>query len=301
MYGRLLFALVAALSIGHLNSSARSMPLSDARGGLPPGFLRMLDRHDPGQSYSATDARATGYAAALGPTKVPADAFENAASRGLASLAASGRPPSLKELIATAGLGAGLYSSFEDAAAQQSPAGTGPTMRDLAQVLVNRPEPLPDGKNGGAGRPSRGGYSLFNAIMETQLDADFIEAATEVVTPTVTADGVIALSFMGLREFAFIVSPVTNRIQVMDFATGTTVTLSRSAYDQRPQPEPFSSAQQMPHRPQVQMLAPRLTMHAVLTKAKRFLSGYVLHPFTLGSLALFSIFWLVLRMARRAG
>lgn len=291
MYGRLLLASVAALSIGHLNS-VRSMPLSDARGGVLPGFLRMVDRHDPGQFYNATDA---------GTTEVPADAFENAASRGVASLAASERPPGLEEMIATAGLGSGLYSSFEDAAAQQLPVGTGPTIRDLAQVLVNRPEPLPDSNNGGAGRPGRGGYSLFNAIMETQLDADFIEVATEVVTPTVTADGVIALSFLGLREFAFVVSPVTNRIQVMDFQTGTTVTLSRSAYDQRPQPEPLSSAQQRPHRPRLQTLAPALMMRAVLAKTKRFFSGYVLHPFTLGFMALFAIFWLVLRMARRAG
>lgn len=300
MYGSLLFALVAALSIGHLNS-ARSMPISDARGSLPPGFLRMLDRHDPGQVYNATDAGTTGYAPALGPAEAPADAFENAASRGLASLAASERPPSLEELIATASLGTGLYSSFEGAAAQQSPAATGPTVRDLAQVLVNRPEPLPDANNGSAGRRGPGGHSLFNVIMETQLDADFVEAATEVVTPTVTADGVIALSFLGLRDFAFVVSPVTNRIQVMDFQTGTTVTLSRSAYDQRPQPEPFSSAQQTPHRPQGQTLVPRLTMREVLTHTKRFFSGYVLHPFTLGFLSLFSIFWLVLRMARRAG
>ena len=47
-------------------------------------------------------------------------------------------------------------------------------------------------------------------------------------------------------------------------------------------------------------LSPRLTVKQFLYRTRQFFSTYVLHPFTLGSLLLFAIFWVVLRIGRRS-
>ena len=299
----LLFLLVTALSFDHV-TAAQAMPLRNGGDDAAAGFLRALDRHDFAGQDSARGTTSPGNAAALDTTALPADAFEHAASRGLASIATGEKTLNLEELIAVAGLGTGLYASpAEEAEAgtvfgaetPEATGGTGITVRNLAHVVVNRADPPEERKGGGGSAPSSGGYSLLNAVMEAQLDADFVETAAKIVTPTVTTDGVIALTFLGLRDFAFIASPVTNKMQIMDFKTGTTITLSHSADGAA-----FPSQQQSLRPAQDQPGAPRVSVHELVSKAKQFLFGYVLHPFALGALALFSIFWLLLRTARRA-
>jgi len=299
MSGRLSLVLVVALSIAHHNP-AQSALLNASSGDLAYRALRVLERHNATNGYGAADGEAMDLPVADFAASLSRDAFEHAASHGLASLATVRRPLTLEETIALASLGGGLFSSSNDTAATQPSDDPGVTLRDLAHLVVNRPESSPNGSQAQqpAPRQRRGGFSLFNAIMATQLNAQFIETAAEVVTPTVTMDGLIALSFLGLRDFAFVVSPLTNRIQVMDFETGTMVTLSRRGYEQALQPESFSSPQQ--EVPQRRATAPTLTVQMVLAYAKRFISTYVLHPFTVGSMALFSIFWIVLRIGRRA-
>lgn len=309
MYGSFPFVLVSVLVALHAGA-AQAVPLTELPRRLPAALLRALDQQGPGD-FDAPKAAGIAGGAGLSETELPKNAFENAASRGLESLAGSGKAPSLEELMAVASAAAGVYSVSSAASdpgallgpgADESSNEKGITVRDLAQVLVNRVElPIEQNPAPASARPAgAGGYSLFNAVMEAQLEADFIETAMEVVTPTITADGVVALDFLGLLDFAFIMSPVTNRIQVTDFTTGTTITLNQSADREASQPDRFGGSDVSQPSQRVRTAAPRLTVKQFLYRTRQFFSTYVLHPFTLGSLLLFAIFWVVLRIGRRS-
>lgn len=231
--------------------------------------------------------------------KFPGISFKNAASVGLSAARPAPTSRSLSQLIATASLGQGLYAPSDGssnerpgvtAIAKLSPPHqkTGPTLRDVAGALVNKPRgPAP---RAGVPNNPHNGFSLIDTVLDTQLDAAFIEAASDIVNPAIDPDGLITVNFLGLRDFALLVSPVTNKILVMDFKTGTTLTLSHSAYDDTASYE-AKQRRRLRLKNSNSFEEPKTVklLMKFLKSLRYFGSNFLLHPVTLGAFLLLSI------------
>ena len=131
--------------------------------------------------------------------------------------------------------------------------------------------------------------------MEADLDKEFMSAVVDAVSPTMTPGGLVAVNFFNMRDFALMTSPVTNRIQVVDLSTGTTMTISHSAYT----PSALSI-------PQAESTAVRTTpvpgtgTKPVLIRVIATLRSIVTNPLTFLTFALVLIFGVFYRIARKS-
>lgn len=309
MFKRRLLALVVSVTLGLPGLSMATL-LPDNAGNLPSSFAEETTRSDTNNERLENTATIslTRKVNIFSRYKFPGVSFENAATLGLSAARPEPESRSLEKLVAIASLGEGVYSvsdgSLDEMIAAQSvntgPAqfrNTGPTLRDMASVLVNKPASSAPPPQGGAKNNPASGFSLISSILETQLDDTFIDTASKVVKPTVNQDGLIALNFLGLRDFAFLVSPVNNKIQILDFRTGTTITISHSAHQ---------NAVQDSYRPKGLSRSPAQEAHSqqkiidLLKRLQIFASTFLLHPITLGALLLLFTCWGVLSISRRA-
>lgn len=173
---------------------------------------------------------------------------------------------------------------------------TGNTLRDAAGALINRPQTTgnrPAREKESIGFGSGLGFALIDSVLESQLDNAFIDAATDIITPTIDPHGVVSLNLLGLRDFAFMVSPISNKIQVLDFKTGTTLTISQSSHKEAP----------IERNPNKRMKGPPSESNEKFVKfiqhLKHFAQDFVLQPLTLGALLLIAVCAGVMGIGRR--
>ena len=310
MFKRRLLALVAGLIMGLPGMSMATM-LPDSLENTPSSFALKTTRSDITSEWLENKAtialaRKTGI---FSRYKFPGVSFENAASVGLSAARPETRSQSIEQMVAAASLRHGIFGLSGRSAGEEPnlPSAStrsdgiqtsGASLRDVAKVLVNKPVPGATQRQGSGAR-NQGGGSFVDAILGTQLEDAFIDAATNVVTPTIQPDGVVALNFMGLRDFAFMVSPVTNKIEVLDFKTGTTLTISHSPYENTGSMD----GEMQQHRPGRSTHSNSFNDHRIiqfLRSAASFTSDFLLHPITFASLLIISLFWGILSISRRS-
>ena len=129
---------------------------------------------------------------------------------------------------------------------------------------------------------------MVDFVLGTQIDKAFIDAATSVVTPAIEPDGHISLNFLGLRDFAILISPVTSNIQILDFKTGLTMTVSNRTLnnpgggaEQRGQPQSTRSGNE--HSLGFYMLL------KFLNKIDYIVNNILIHPVTIVALLLLTL------------
>lgn len=301
MFKRRLLAFVAGLTIGFPSLSTATL-LSENFANMPSSFVEKTKRSNitSGQLDNKATTGLTGKTGIFSQYKFPGVSFDSAATKGLSAARPETKSKSVGQLIAAASLRRGLYGdSIGSTGAESSPPptptlpnraqSTGPTLRKLAKAVVNVPAPgttpSPEGRVA-----NEGGFSFVDVVLGTQLDDAFIDAATDVITPTITPDGVVALDLMGLRDFAFMVSPITNKIQILDFKTGTTLTIDNSAHNKSGD----LSEGLRPYRPYRSANPSYLGDHPavkMLKALKAFVGDFLLHPITLGALLLAAMCW----------
>ena len=300
MFKRRLLALAAGVTIGLPGMSMATL-LQDNSENLPSSFAVQTTHSDSisDQLENTATIALTKNVDIFSRYKFPGISFENAASVGLSAARPAPTSRSLSQLIATASLGQGLYAP-SDGSSNETQGGTtiarlspphrktGPTLRDMAGALVNKPRsPAP---RGGVPNDPRYRFSVIGTVLETQLDAAFIDAASDVVNPTIDPDGLITVNFLGLRDFALLVSPVTNKILVMDFKTGTTLTLSHSAYDDTASYEAKQRRRLSPRNSNSFEESKTVKLLIKFIKSLQYFgNNFLLHPVTLGAFLLLSI------------
>ena len=308
MFKRRLLAFVAGITIGFPSLSTATL-LSENFGNTPSSFVEKTKRSNitSGQLGNKATIGLTGKTGIFSQYKFPGVSFDSAATEGLSAARPETKSKSVGQLIAAASLRQGHYGDsqehygdpIESTGAVSSPPPTptlpnrvqsaGPTLRKLVKAVANVPAagttPSPEGRVA-----NERGFSFVDVVLGAQLDDAFIDAATDIITPTITSDGVVALDFMGLRDFAIMVSPVTNKFQLLDFKTGTTLTINSSAHknsgDLSGGPQPYqpnrrANPSYLGDHPAVKMLK----------ALKAFVGDFLLHPITLGALLLTALFW----------
>jgi hypothetical protein len=319
MFTRRALVLMASITIG-LPGALEALPFSGNENELPSSFT---SKNAKSSTRSVAEIGGLENQATLALNdktnifshyKFPGVSFENAASSGLSAARPERTSLTIEQLVAAAGIKRDVYAtppaqtSFGPdpivAHRPRPPAvKTGPTLRDLAQSLVNKPGSADDAGNDHDRRRQNdwgGGFSFFDAVLETQLDDTFIETARDVARPSIGKDGVVAVNLFGLRDFAFMVSPVSNRIQILDFRTGTTLTVGQSGHENHNRD--FQRNQQSGYRPAGNRdSGMRDKIIDIMKGLRTFLNSFVLHPITLGVFLLLSLCWGVIGMSRRAG
>jgi hypothetical protein len=276
--------------------------LPDRFGNLLSSFSEKSKPSETGDGWLENKATIslTSKAGIFSRYKFPGVSFENAASEGLSAARPEKKPRSIEQLIAAAsrrqrnygitdGSSGGEAALPPASAAQSGLRPPGARLRDTAKVLVNKPAPGRTQTQGGGATDQRG-TSFVDVALEAQLDDAFIDAATNVVTPTVTEGGLIALNFIGLREFALMVSPTSNKIQVLDLNTGTTLTMSRSAYEDSASgrgDQPRSQG----NRRATSAFQGDHPIKKVLKALQDFVEDVLLHPLALGAFLLLALGW----------
>lgn len=307
MFKRRLLACVAGFSFA-LPSLSTATLLPDHSEELPSSFAAKSARS--GSNGERLENTATiglvGKTDIFSRYKFPGVSFERAAVEGLSAARTEPQARTIEQVIAAATAGRGIFDTNDRSADSGAGNGvnrlhdahdTGPTLYDLAQALINQPSVV-DPRTRRRGTPKKdgsgAGYLLVDTVLKTQLDSDLMNVATKVVTPTIDPDGVVLLNVLGLRDFAFMVSPVTHKIQIVDFKTGTTLSVSHSAY------KDTSQQTDQRRRPKSTVSHSDQKFTKILKAVKYFVDGFLLQPITLGAFFLLTLCGGLLRLCFRA-
>ena len=307
------FSAVSAALFCTVSSVAEAMVVPEAAAEIPSSFSYSSGPDDIRVLKNPATAKLVDGVRIFSRNPVRAQSFDQDASRGITYPSADLRSPSLEELIVIASVDPSRYVGPDGRPSRSKNTGTvfdfdpGPdqalgTIRDLAKALVNRATSAdragapaePDGSE----IERTGAYKYFDAILEAELDREFVSAVTEIVSPSITPDGVVALSIFGARDFAFLTSPVTNKIQIVDFSTGTTLTVSQGSGSAPgySSPEAKRRVEESPQTtPPVGQGKKPLVVRIISTAR-----DVAVHPLTLLSLILVGVFGALYRVVRGA-
>ena len=310
----LIFASVATILIGStetavatpLGEVSKYLPSSFAASSFAPSTIAEDDRHpDLGQTLKPGMIQLTEDGEIFSIAKLVSASVKSVGSDSISEVPLEDSKTSIEEMINVASLmPENLVPSSQDSrtgdlglANSKNP---GATVGNLMQNLVNRSDQPKSGK-AEAREHNEGGLGLFllDTILETELDKNFVDTVAGIVRPSIDMAGIVTLNLFGLREIAFLMSPATNEVQVMDFSTMTFVTILHRA-----NPQPASQQNQKGTTGKRRVTSPNLkrTLSAVqiLMAARIFVTDYLLHPLTLGTVFVLSMILSFRRMGQGA-
>ena len=133
--------------------------------------------------------------------------------------------------------------------------------------------------------------------MRIEVDSNVIQAIARVISPSIDLGGVVSFSVFGMGDFAFMVSADTDEINIIDVESGARTSMN---YANR-RPGYRSAISENPQRGAVQSggTAQGRRLADLLESAKDWIFTYILHPFTLTTLAMLLVIWTLWRMRSR--
>tara|TARA_R110000787_G_scaffold8895_17_gene30674 strand:+ start:1511 stop:2464 length:954 start_codon:yes stop_codon:yes gene_type:complete len=238
--------------------------------------------------------------------------FEALADQPIAERLSLSNVRSLEELIETAGASAVANvrgAGGQQAAGPRQGGGTGASSQQSAQVATaNTIEGIArslintQGSSGIAPEPtteqaSGTGFSVLASVMRIEVDSNVIQAIARVISPSIDLGGVVSFSVFGMGDFAFMVSADTDEINIIDVESGARTSMN---YANR-RPGYRSAISENPQRGAVQSggTAQGRRLADLLESAKDWIFTYILHPFTLTTLAMLLVIWTLWRMRSR--
>ena len=289
----LLVPIVIGMGAWHI-TVAQAIPLQRNSVELPSSFERSIIHIDQIPWSNETSLGLPENIEIFSPSAPLVGSFANYASRGISGELPEFQSQSLKDLVKIASAGP-LYpvtsSITNEYTVKQNRLANKYVLRDLARALVNRNATTVvtdqnqggrrnDYPNGAAAAPS-----FFEFILSSQLDEEFVQTAADVINPTVGFDGFVSLNFLGLRDFAFLVSPVTNKIQIFDFKTGTFINVSQSKFRNRTSRQISEQKYEPPQQRSYSTEAPGIAIRKILKLVQEKTVSFLLHPLTVISFA----------------
>jgi hypothetical protein len=169
------------------------------------------------------------------------------------------------------------------------------TLRQLMQTLVTKVDlPVaatanPQGRFQQWARGPRE-FLAIQGIVNTPLDPAVISTIAQIISPAVDLSGIVTMNFFGMGNFAFIVSPSTRRINLVDVNTGENMSVSYS------QEYGIDIKSQVLIDPSANRGLYQKRNYFILIK--KWVITYLLHPLTLFSAGVFFMLWLLWRMRR---
>lgn len=290
MFRGLFFASVATIMVGYAELATATL-MSEVSENLPSSFAPSGHANNGKHSYFGRkpipgNISLSEDSEIFSITKLVQGSFNNATSDALSELPYGKSIPRIEELIALASLtpeilGPSSRNFGTDIPGSNNSTYSDATVEDLMKALVNRPtQPAPRKTRRQNDRGSGIGFALLTTVLESQLDQDFIDAAANVVNPSIDIGGVVTLKIFGLREIAFLMSPVTNQIQVMDLRTNRSISLNHTE-NQESIRHQNKIEQNRAQRVIYQNTDRTFSTVKWFKAAKLFVTEIVLHPFTL--------------------
>jgi len=173
------------------------------------------------------------------------------------------------------------------------------TLRQLMRTLVTKvdlPVAATVNPEGRARQRVRGpgGFSALQEIIDTPLDPAVIRTIAHIVPPSIELSGILTMNFFGMGNFAFLVSPSTRRIDLLDIDTGQNLSISYTQeYGMRPGMDIGSQGLIDPSGSGV-----RNQKRNYVLIVKKWIANYVVHPLTLFGSGVIFVLWLLWRLRR---
>lgn len=173
------------------------------------------------------------------------------------------------------------------------------TMRQLMRTLVTEAD-LPISATTSPGERTQqrvrdpGGFSALQEIFDTPLDSAVISMIARIVSPSIDLSRMVTMNFLGMGKFAFVVSPSTRRIDLLDIDTGQNLSVSYTQeYGMTPGTDIGSQVLLDPSGSGV-----RYQQRNYVVIIKKWIATYVVHPLTLFGSGVVFLLWLLWRLRR---
>ena len=308
----IIIALLTPLGLWHAADQAVCTPLSLS----DPGTLgsrvttdALLDGNEPEISNIIQSTRDN-----LSPRSSDVF-FEALADEPITERLSLSNVRSLEELIETAGASAatngrvatGRRTEGTQQGGGAAAPGAGPqqstqvaatnTVEGIARSLINTQGSGGIAEESAADQANGAGFSVLASVMRVEVDPNVIQAIARVISPSIDLGGVVSFSVFGMGDFAFMISSDTDEINIVDVKTGVRTSMNysnrRAGYQSAINSELRRGAVQSGTTAQGRRLAD------LLNSAKEWVFTYILHPFTLTTLAMLLTIWTLWRMRSR--
>lgn len=198
----------------------------------------------------------------------------------------AGRP---RQAAGAGGAGSGSQQSAQVASTN--------TIEGIARSLVNTQGASGIASESASDQANGAGFSVLTSIMRVEVDPNVIQAIARVISPSIDLGGVVSFSVFGMGDFAFMVSADTDEINIVDVKSGARTSMNysnrRAGFQSAINGNPQRGGVQPGGTAQGRRLAD------MLESAKDWVFNYILHPFTLTTLAMLLVIWTLWRMRSR--